>query len=373
MMTPRPTPPTLLTLGLVIGAAWLSGGCIETGIRPGDLEEVVSGNPAPVEDPLVVDRVVQVTQPQVDVLFVIDNSGSMRAHQDNLSANFPAFMRTFDGSGLDFHVGVTSTDTNVTGGRCDEDPAALNGRLNSAMGHRWIDETTLNPVGVFQSLATLGTNGSGCERGLAATYRAREEQIDANAGFFRDGAPLHTVVVSDEQDQTDEENPEVITLNEFINWYDGLGDAVEDRTFSSVVCQYEGTGESGNTCYRQNLGTRYLQVTDAIGGLDWDILDEDFGVLLDNIGLLAAGLKTEYFLSQVPVPETIEVSIEEPGGAVRFLTQGAAGTGADYAFDEVRNAIVMHTEVPEPLETVVIAYVPKSASQDPEIYLEEEL
>ena len=339
MMTPRPTPPTLLTLGLVIGAAWLSGGCIETGIRPGDLEEVVSGNPAPVEDPLVVDRVVQVTQPQVDVLFVIDNSGSMRAHQDNLSANFPAFMRTFDGSGLDFHVGVTSTDTNVTGGRCDEDPAALNGRLNSAMGHRWIDETTLNPVGVLQSLATLGTNGSGCERGLAATYRAREEQIDANAGFFRDDAGLHVVVLSDEQDQSDQATPELVPIDDFIDWMEGQRGPNTSVSFSSFVCV-----ASAAPCQAFDLGTRYLDVTDAVGGIVWDINDDiDLGVNAVASSIVAnAGFRTLELASTPADPAALEVTID-----------GVLLDASEYSYDVDSNSVVLTDAAPDGADIVV--------------------
>ncbi len=44
----------------------------------------------------------------MDVLFVIDNSGSMGQEQTNLIANFPQFINVLDNSGLDYRVAVTT-------------------------------------------------------------------------------------------------------------------------------------------------------------------------------------------------------------------------------------------------------------------------
>src|SRR5262245_13379481 len=53
---------------------------------------------------------------KIDILFVIDNSGSMGDEQVNLASNFPMFGQLIDtyvnssGKTLDYHVGVTTTD-----------------------------------------------------------------------------------------------------------------------------------------------------------------------------------------------------------------------------------------------------------------------
>ena len=53
---------------------------------------------------------------KMDLLFVIDNSGSMGQEQTNLIANFPAFIAVLEASGLDYRVAVTTTarDYNYT-------------------------------------------------------------------------------------------------------------------------------------------------------------------------------------------------------------------------------------------------------------------
>src|SRR5688500_7280074 len=49
---------------------------------------------------------------KMDLLFVIDNSGSMGQEQANLIANFPMFIQVLDQSGLDYRVAVTTTGRN---------------------------------------------------------------------------------------------------------------------------------------------------------------------------------------------------------------------------------------------------------------------
>ena len=53
---------------------------------------------------------MQVTVPSVDVLWVIDNSCSMTEEQQALTDNFNKFVQYFVGSGLDYHIGVVSTN-----------------------------------------------------------------------------------------------------------------------------------------------------------------------------------------------------------------------------------------------------------------------
>ena len=46
----------------------------------------------------------------VDILFVIDNSGSMAAHQQRLSTAIPALVAPLEAAGLDLRIAVTTTD-----------------------------------------------------------------------------------------------------------------------------------------------------------------------------------------------------------------------------------------------------------------------
>jgi len=159
----------------------------------------------------VVDRFEQASPLAVDILFVIDDSCSMGPMQTELSQSFPLFMSYLLGSGIDYHLGVTSTSIVSSASYCGG--SYRDGELVSAQGIRWIDADTPNPESVFSQMATLGTRGSGCEQGLGATYRALDPQFHSvNNGFLRADAELHTIVMSDEDDQTE---AQVITLGDF--------------------------------------------------------------------------------------------------------------------------------------------------------------
>src|SRR5438552_2233263 len=82
---------TLGALGVLAGVGCM-GKRIDLGGMPGTLMQPLSND--------------------VDVLFVIDDSSSMLTVQDNLAANFPAFMTALDQlpNGLpDIHIAVTTT------------------------------------------------------------------------------------------------------------------------------------------------------------------------------------------------------------------------------------------------------------------------
>ncbi|MEQ1565678.1 MAG: hypothetical protein ABMA64_08575 [Myxococcota bacterium] len=312
-------------------ATWVffASGCLDYGVGR---DPIVYGEsyPAELAGQVQQDAIVQAATPLVDALFVIDNSCSMEEEQAALSANFYQFMAYFDGSGLDFHVGVVSTDL---------DAPSHQGHLQAAGDVLFIDAHTPEPTEVFAQMAALGTTGSGQERGLGAAYLALEVHRDTfNAGFYRDDASIHTVLISDEQDQTQDT---VISESEFVDWYSALKRSSGDRTFSSIV-----------ETYGPDAGTVYLDVSRDIGGTTWDIASADWGVVLERLGLVASGLRREFFLSRLPVESTLDVQIERADGSViAGLT-----SGRDWTYSASRNSVTLVEIVPEPYATVRLAY-----------------
>jgi len=306
-------------------------------------------NPPDLANPTQTDIIVQTTTPEVDVLWVIDNSCSMSCvvgcHgliTDSVTENFHLFMDYFLGSGLDYHIGVINTDT---------DDSDASGKLQYGRGYKYIDVDTVDPIGVYYEMATQGTDGSGQERGLGASYLAIESLGDSyNAGFYRDDASLHTIILSNEPDTT---QATVITQNEYVQWYEGLKDEADKRTFNSIVCVESNSDE----CPQTSIGTDYINTSAEIGGIVWDIARDDWADLLDQLGAQAAGLKREYFLSQLPVPDTIVVQVEDPTG-VLFEFNEAVGDPpeGDYTYDPARNSITFLTFVPGSLSKVIITY-----------------
>src|SRR5688500_10837964 len=59
---------------------------------------------------LTVDSYNQESASKVDVLWVIDNSGSMAEEQENLARNFQSFIELFTRGAVDYRIAVTTTD-----------------------------------------------------------------------------------------------------------------------------------------------------------------------------------------------------------------------------------------------------------------------
>lgn len=308
------------------------------------------GNPPTLETPTKVDQIVQVTTPQVDILWVIDNSCSMAEEQAKLVQNFPVFMQFFIDSGLDWHVGVVSTDT----GASDE-----KGKLQGAGGYRFLTAASPDPVALFTDMAVMGTSGSGDERGRRAAHLALTDPLKSgfNNGFYRDEASLNVIVISDENDSSGSEP----TRNEFINFMTTLKEDPELVTFSAIV------GPVGG-CPTADSGTEYLSVSEAVGGITESICASDWEPVLEELGLQAAGLRREYFLSELPVPGTIRVVVKDGGyvyeGVDAALIQAPgdmdrlceAATCFTFSYSPARNSILMDDYVPSPLAQINITY-----------------
>jgi hypothetical protein len=178
---------------------------------------------------------------KIDVLWVIDNSGSMATSQANLTANFSSFISQFQGKGYDFHMAVTGSDAwraasqsndiskgilaSARGGairfRTNQTPStpdactgtqATNPSMNplqliSDTGTAIMDAATPNLNAAFVSSATQGICGTGDERPfasikqfLAFTGSNVPVGVIGNDSFRREGAFLSVIIVSDEDD-----------------------------------------------------------------------------------------------------------------------------------------------------------------------------
>ncbi|MSP61716.1 MAG: hypothetical protein EXR72_15555 [Myxococcales bacterium] len=161
---------------------------------------------------------------KVDVLFMIDNSNSMEAMQEELRARFPQFLEVFfdlakKGTFLDLHVGVVTSDygAGATGAPgCDRSGGGGGGRLvpgrlmgcvageqdyiayNFATGAGNVTEKGF--AAAFTCEASVGANGCGFEHPLESVYAALHNETGAPGGFVREGALLVVVFLANEDD-----------------------------------------------------------------------------------------------------------------------------------------------------------------------------
>ena len=127
--------------------------------------------------PIQTDRFVQEAEDKVDVLFVVDNSGSMMEEQQSLGQNFAAFLSAAQGQGVDYHIAVTTTGIESSPGGWSVCPGGAEGGEGGRLfppdnsSPRIITPQTPNASSVFANNVRVGW----ChwnEQGLEAAYRA---------------------------------------------------------------------------------------------------------------------------------------------------------------------------------------------------------
>ncbi len=288
---------TFASLALLLGAAVLLASCNEYQLSGTEHTEVYFLDPST----------------EVDVLFVVDDSPSMKQEHDKVKEAFEEFIFEVNESDSDWQIGVTTTDMETDQGGVLLGPGPL-----------YITPETENYESVFLAkIDTVGTQGSGWEQGLQAARRALLDAPagladTANVGFLRPDADLAIVVVSDENDCSDggalphEDQLECYQMNEmlvpttdYIHAFEGLEQGNRTVTFSAIVGP-----PSAEECEDATPGHRYLSVVRDLEGLNADICEDDYAEVMTDLGLLASGVQTFFALQWFPDPETLEVLVD---------------------------------------------------------------
>lgn len=152
---------------------------------------------------------------KMDLIFVVDDSGSMSEEQMNLGTNFPMFADLLNsytistGETLDYRAAVTTTGVTASGVQTLPPPfsmsipfnqTGMDGRFRtvSGMTRPWLERTDANMAQTFAQAARVGTSGPGLEMQLRAMELAI--QPGTNPGFIREDALLGIVILTDEDD-----------------------------------------------------------------------------------------------------------------------------------------------------------------------------
>jgi hypothetical protein len=244
-----------------------------------------------------------------DVLFVVDNSCSMGEEQASMAANFPVFVDIVELVGLDYRLGVVTTDSPLLQG-----PP--------------VESSYINPAGSFGAQTTVGTLGSGYERALDMAWEALN--FGLNPDFLREGATLDIVVVSDEMNQS-------FTFGSATAWAAALQSLRPDPsmvTVSNISGGDVGCFGAGGVADPEPLYVQLAALTDGVSGL---ICDSDWSTTLEALAWNTTGLRRVFELSETPVGGTIEVrwngapiagwTYDSGSNSVNFSNESVPGAG----------------------------------------------
>jgi hypothetical protein len=305
---------------------------------------------------------------KVDVLWVVDNSGSMKSSQQDLIKYMSAFTQEFmnPAKQIDFRMAVVTTDAY----RSLFGSASSVSEFRKNSGSAVVTPATLpNPKDALIQNIDQGTSGNGDERAFQSFKVALEHSInDPYKPFPRPDAHLAVVILSDEDDYSHDnsnfiggtagdmsvyDNPALHPISMYTNYLAAKTNgnyAVHAITILDETCRAQRNAVNGG----QRIGVRYVQIAQATGG-ETASLCSDFSGDLQRIAIKSILRATRFELNREPNPATIQIWID--GVAI----SEDANNGWTYSEENGRYFVDFHgAAVPEPGERVTVHFDPVS-------------
>jgi hypothetical protein len=252
----------------------------------------------------------------VDILWVIDNSGSMSTYQQEVIANTDLFMQEFTRkSQVRWRMGLISTDES-------ENPY-----LGFRSPFEW---TAANPVNLFRAaVGRLGTGGSGTEKSFVPVLT----HLRRNPTFLRPGASLALVFVTDAEEQSSQSEGDFLTQLAQVR-----GRADQLLAYGVFGADDLGCGAGNGEGRWDYAGSPYEGVIASVNGRVYPIC-QPFGPSLSDLARdLVQRVNTPVlYLGRRPDPSTLVVrhkGVVIPGGPKEL--------GGYWRYDYDRVAIVFH-------------------------------
>tara|TARA_R110002167_G_scaffold182251_5_gene382589 strand:+ start:1863 stop:2906 length:1044 start_codon:yes stop_codon:yes gene_type:complete len=253
---------------MILASAAIIAGCSQP-----DYAIVTSGNGETVYEEIIVEIDVPIyievevpgeteygeiwvdsfTQPQsvdgVDILWIIDTSGSMNRYDPELMAGIEAMMNALPESG--WRLAMLSSDPGH---------ASVEAQFPLVPG-----DTAADAIDMYNRM------GRGHEEnGFDAAYEYIVNNVYAQT-WMRPDAALLVVFVSDEEEQS---NTHLNNVSDFTSWYSSL------RFGSSYISSIVNVEAADSVCLSPpssiNIGFRYIEATNYFAGVVVDICEADW-------------------------------------------------------------------------------------------------
>lgn len=248
----------------------------------------------------------------VDIVFFIDQSGSMDDERRQLAESFHLLVEALDEVNIDWQAAVVSADNGCSnsGIIAAGDPSAVTRFTDGLLGDwGWYAESGLTVAA--QALAAAAPGG-------------------CNDGLLRDSALPLVVVVADERDHSEP------------NWQDpmlAMAESAPGVVLNAVV------GPVPDGCEAADPGFGYAEAAEWSGGMTESICDPDWGNVFEDLGSLAADEPTDTFPLEAPPAD----------GSVEVLVDGEVVTDG-WTYDAETQAVVFD-ENPEGGVIIEIRYI----------------
>jgi hypothetical protein len=318
------------------------------------------------------------TPRKIDILWIIDNSGSMDTSQNNLATNFQSFIQRFETLNYDFRMAVQKTDGFQEAFSIGSGTKRLHASNLNSPQITVMDPNTANLATVFTNNAKVGTTGTGDERAFQSIMDTLN--YTGNADFRRPEAFLAVIIVSDEEDFSRTQNgltdpscyfvyplapcnaeswnplinlPGLHTVDSYkaqLDQFAGVGNySVNAITIMDSTCR----DQLNTTFTGRRIGTRYMDLVNKTSGISTSLC----GNFADSLQLISDQIITTtatFTLDREPVVESIAIYVDGvliPNDAINGWT-----------YDSTTWTISFHgSAIPKVGANVQIFYDPKTA------------
>jgi hypothetical protein len=258
--------------------------------------------PAPDEkDCAAVSEAAELVPLPADIIFVVDNSGSMGFEAAQIQAHMNDFSNQIIASGVDVHVVLISSYPNSGYGICIDAPLGSGGCPN-------VDN---NPPSFTHVNQSVGSHNAW--QMVLATHGQW-------AGAMREDSVKHIVPITDDTSSID--------WADFDAQFLALDPSYAGYVHHSVVCH-------SNCASAAGIGDDYITLSNNTGGVAADLCDQDFQAVFDVLSTEVIGgsvLSCEFAIP--PPPDGLEfdadeVNLEFDDGMGGILQIGRVDSPAD--------------------------------------------
>lgn len=290
----------------------------------------------------------------IDIIMIIDNSGSMSTIQNNVIKNAEMFFEELAKKPfLNWRLGLLSTDQrkrDFSGEPIKVEYLGFDEDFSSTIPRK-------QALKAFQkAVASLGIRGSGTE----VSFYNLKRTLDKYSGrasklpkFRRANAHLITIMISDEPEQSqalkvdsrygipDTYNPNLYEPAAFYNYMKSTMAPEKILRFYSAISHPD-----LQDCPRSSLywkvpwvESNYKKIVDISGGINISACTSDFGDDLSRIGEDIANIagRTTIVLRRIPKKGSIRIYYKD-----RELFPGAEYEGGDWFYDGGSNSITFY-------------------------------
>lgn len=253
---------------------------------------------------------------KISTIFVIDNSGSMTEHQNNMLKNAEAYLKGIQGLSTSFSVAVISTDI-------------------SEKVYGTISESTPNPIQAFQNIVSkLGTNGSANEY----IFGSVNQYIQTLEGqtLIQNAQAINVIAITDEKEQSADLN---VTSEDMLFNFRVSKEIIRFSTFVDDI-------KCGDNSYRDN--SAFEDIANETGGKIYSLCDDFSTSLSDIVSSTYQGSSeptsgvflpfTSYSLFHTPILDSIQITYGSQIIPFGIFRQG-------WTFDVPTNSVVFGEDV----------------------------